>query len=683
MGGPKAETKPRCVICHASYARAERFCPLDGGAVVEEDDSGQDALLGKTIDGRYLVRRLLGRGGMGAVYEADHIGLDKRVAIKFVSNANANRDQLARFRQEARAASRIVHEHVVQIYDVGVDSEGLDFIVMEYVDGRDLQSVLKAGALEPVRAISITRQILHGLHASHAAGIIHRDIKPANILLTSAEGSVKIMDFGIAKSIDADVAQTDTGTGRVIGTPQYMAPEQLADAEVDHRADLYSVGATLFAMLTGHNPFPGTSFTERSESLLRPAPSLETLRPGLPPALVAAVARALERSPSDRFDDALDFAEALGSADVLSDAAVAPRFAAAGASATGTMRRAPLSSREIATERALRLDHVASEPASAGRRRWPMAVAIALLGFAVAVAVYFLRSPDTGIPDRPAVGVATASEASVPLIDKLAFARSAEQRGELALALAAYQEAYAASPAADPLFRIADLYERLGDRERAAAYLRRYLEAAPQASDREVVLVRIARLARGAGDAGVTAADASDPVRVTRSPEQDRVATGTPCECKIETAEGWTTNACKSKLRAPSCECRDAERNGLCPVAYTVTGSDDSPLPDGTTGGVIHCVDRTRSDCAPRSGMPASCVLGRSWNGTSGQPCRGYARGQRPSDSPVAGIYECDLCDWAPSAPKYRGKAGEPCTGYTGSDGKRYSGILTACATGP
>src|ERR1700733_7016881 len=187
--------KRRCAVCHATYAGGERFCSLDGGAIVEE--AATDPLIGQTIDGRYFVRRWLGRGGMGTVYEADHVGLDKRVA---------------------------------QISDAGSDP-GRDYIVMEFLDGRDLrQQLAAAGPLDPMRAIAIARQMLYGLHAIHEAGIIHRDIKPANVLLTTRDDVVKIMDFGISKSIH--VAETLTGTGKVIGTPQYMAPEQLADAAI-------------------------------------------------------------------------------------------------------------------------------------------------------------------------------------------------------------------------------------------------------------------------------------------------------------------------------------------------------------------------------------------------------------------------------------------------------------------
>ncbi len=318
----------RCVVCHAVYSAGERFCSADGGAIVEDTAGDHDPLIGQTLDGRYFVRRLLGRGGMGAVYEADHVGLDKRVAIKFLAYGNGDRDASARFRLEARAASRVIHEHVVQIFDIGSDA-GRDFIVMEYLDGRDLrQELAGAGPLDAARAAAIGRQMLLGLHAIHEAGIIHRDIKPSNVLLTtrgSDRDYVKIMDFGISKSLH--VAETLTGTGNIVGTPQFMAPEQLAGGDADHRSDLYAAGLTLFAMLVGDAPFAGSTRSVAALHMNQAPPSLDDVRPGLPPRLVAAVERALSKSPDARFRDALEFAEALSGDD--SGAKLPPRSDAA------------------------------------------------------------------------------------------------------------------------------------------------------------------------------------------------------------------------------------------------------------------------------------------------------------------------------------------------------------------
>lgn len=271
-----------------------------------------DPLIGKTIEGRYVLQRRIGRGGMGVVYEAEHAALDRRVAIKLIGAKQASEAYLTRFRREAKLASRITHEHLVHIYDVGIDLDtNADFIVMEYVEGRDLGKELEAGPLGFARTISIARQLLHALHAIHEGEIIHRDIKPTNVMLTTRSGErdfVKLMDFGIARAVgDASL----TVTGHVMGTPSFMSPEQLRGQEVDRRSDLYAVGVTVFAMIAGRLPFDGNTAHLAGQHVFQPPPSLAKLRPGTPPALIAAVERALSKSPADRFPDALSFAKAL------------------------------------------------------------------------------------------------------------------------------------------------------------------------------------------------------------------------------------------------------------------------------------------------------------------------------------------------------------------------------------
>jgi serine/threonine-protein kinase len=271
-----------------------------------------DPLIGKTIEGRYVLQRRIGRGGMGVVYEAEHAALDRRVAVKLIAAEQAPEAYLTRFRREAKLASRITHEHLVHIYDVGIDLDtNADFIVMEYVEGRDLGKELEAGPMGFARTISIARQLLHALHAIHEGEIIHRDIKPTNVMLTTRNGErdfVKLMDFGIARAVgDASL----TVTGHVVGTPSFMSPEQLRGQEVDRRSDLYAVGITLFAMIAGRLPFDGNTALLAGQHVFQPPPSLAKLRPGTPPALIAAVERALAKSPAERFPDALAFAAAL------------------------------------------------------------------------------------------------------------------------------------------------------------------------------------------------------------------------------------------------------------------------------------------------------------------------------------------------------------------------------------
>jgi len=270
-----------------------------------------DGLIGTTIDGRYVVRRFIGRGGMGSVYEGEQLTLSRKVAIKVMARelVGSERD---RFRREARLASRVIHEHVVQVYDVSTTPTGEEVIIMEYVEARDLGALLdEGGALEPTRAIAITRAMLSALTAIHELGIVHRDIKPSNVLLArrgSDTDFVKLVDFGIARG---GGEASLTSTGHVVGTPQYMSPEQFRGSAVDARTDLYAVGITLFAMLAGRVPFDGGTAEIGMKQVYEQPPEIRTLRPDVPPHLASTVMRALAKNPADRFASAAEFAEAL------------------------------------------------------------------------------------------------------------------------------------------------------------------------------------------------------------------------------------------------------------------------------------------------------------------------------------------------------------------------------------
>ena len=315
---------PHCSVCGTPYRGGERFCPLDGGAVIDAAGAG-DPLVGKTIGGRYFIKRQLARGGMGVVYEAEHVGLDKRVAVKFILDRfGDDREALHRFHREARTASRIGHQNIIDITDIGETEDGKSFLVMEYLEGSDLGQVLVAtGRMEPSRAVHIVGQVLAGLAAAHGQGIIHRDMKPANVFLTERAGVadfVKIMDFGISKVVaarDARVRLTETGVA--MGTPIYMAPEQAeAKEDVDHRIDVYAVGVMLYEMLAGEPPFNANSYVALVQMHVgNPPPPLGERRPDLPAPLVRAVHKALEKKPERRFADATEFAAALPSAQSL------------------------------------------------------------------------------------------------------------------------------------------------------------------------------------------------------------------------------------------------------------------------------------------------------------------------------------------------------------------------------
>ena len=261
------------------------------------------------IGGRYEVGELLGRGGMAEVYAGIDRRLERPVAIKLLQESMAARpDVRTRFEAEARAAATLTQPHAVAVYDTG-EHEGVPFIVMERLPGHTLADRIAAGTLPPedVRAIAV--QVLGALGAAHAAGIVHRDVKPGNVLVAT-DGSVKIADFGIAKSID--VASDLTGTGQVLGTPAYLAPEQVEGRGASPASDIYALGVVLYEALTGQKPFGGTTPVAVAQAVVvgdhRP---LAELRPDIDKPLVDAVERAMARDPEQRFPSAASMAAAL------------------------------------------------------------------------------------------------------------------------------------------------------------------------------------------------------------------------------------------------------------------------------------------------------------------------------------------------------------------------------------
>jgi len=276
--------------------------------------SRPEELVGETLEGRFRILRLLGEGGMGAVYEARHVRLDGRVAVKVLDPRLAEDErQRKRFLREARAAVRIDHENVVQITDFGEDP--ITFFVMEFLQGTDLARVLRTeGKLRLRRTFPIVRQLIGALAASHQIGIVHRDVKPANVfILRRKDGSdfVKVLDFGIAKVPESETRGL-TRTDEVIGTALYMSPEQARAQPIDARSDIYSLGALLFEMVTGTTPFKGTNgfaLLEQHVAATPPIPS--SIEPSVPPAVDAMILKALAKDPNDRFQSMEDFDRAV------------------------------------------------------------------------------------------------------------------------------------------------------------------------------------------------------------------------------------------------------------------------------------------------------------------------------------------------------------------------------------
>jgi len=285
---------------------------------------------------QYVLMDKIGEGGMGEVYRAWHRPMDRIVALKLIRPERLdNPDAIGRFRREIQAAASLSHENVVMAYDAD-EADGRNFFVMEYVDGRNLWDIVQSsGRLSVRRACDLIRQAALGLQHAHERGMVHRDIKPNNLLVNGVQ-SLKILDMGLARrttpSANAETVDQLTRDGMAVGTPDFIAPEQARDASsADIRADIYSLGATLYYLLTAQPPFPGGSATEKMlRHSVDPIPDPSRLRPDIPPYLAAIVAKMMAKSPKDRFEIPMQVAEKLAVFSI--DPAAA---------ASGILRRAP------------------------------------------------------------------------------------------------------------------------------------------------------------------------------------------------------------------------------------------------------------------------------------------------------------------------------------------------------
>jgi len=276
---------------------------------------------GDIIDGKYRIIRLLGEGGMGAVYEGENMRIHRKVAIKVLhSGVAANGESVARFEREAQAAGRIGSEHIVEVLDLGNLPSGDRYMVMEFMDGDSLSARISARTrLTPSEIYPIMHQLLEALAAAHGAGIIHRDLKPDNVYLLKSRGGkadfVKLLDFGISKfnQLSGDSGFSMTRTGAVMGTPYYMAPEQAKGSrDLDHRVDLYAAGVILYEAITGEVPFNADTFNELLfKIVLEAAKPVEQVVPNLDPAFAAIVNKSMGREPASRFQTAREFQQAL------------------------------------------------------------------------------------------------------------------------------------------------------------------------------------------------------------------------------------------------------------------------------------------------------------------------------------------------------------------------------------
>ena len=308
---------------------------------VEAPDAGEsaiDPLIGRTIGGKFVIERLLGAGAMGAVYRASQTALDRAVAIK-VMHGELARDPMyaARFHREAKAVSRIDHPNLIRVLDYGQEGDGLLYIAMEFLDGRDLFTVIEEEwPLSHERIVDILSQTLSALAEAHAAGVLHRDLKPENIMLLRKKGedgdavdTVKVCDFGIAKiAEDAEAtpapgknptsARKLTAAGLVVGTPGYMSPEQARSEPCDARSDVYAMGVILYQLLTRRLPFEGvTPLAIVVKALHEPPPPVDSFGPTAAPGLEPVCMKAINKAPADRYETAREMRAALRAAPVL------------------------------------------------------------------------------------------------------------------------------------------------------------------------------------------------------------------------------------------------------------------------------------------------------------------------------------------------------------------------------
>ena len=274
--------------------------------------------VGRTAGGKYKLVRVLGRGGMGDVYEAQHSLIGRRFAIKFLHPDLAdNAEIISRFQREAQAAGGLENENIAAVVDAGTADDGAPYLVMEYLEGEDLAHLLvRSGPLPVPRAAYILIQACRGLAAAHERNIVHRDLKPENLFVCKRnDGSdlVKVLDFGIAKLQLRGAGTGLTHTGATMGTPFYMSLEQARGAkEVDHRTDIYSLGVILYEILSGAKPHPGESYNEILYHVISNEPTpLDSIREGLPAGLAAAAHKCMAREPSDRYASVVELMEAL------------------------------------------------------------------------------------------------------------------------------------------------------------------------------------------------------------------------------------------------------------------------------------------------------------------------------------------------------------------------------------
>jgi len=419
-----------CPVCGSQTPEA--YCPADGIATFDLSRSDPESAKfahGDLVAGRYRIGGLLGRGGFGAVYEAEHAGGLGRLALKTLTLAEQSIDDVRRFYREAQVTAQLRHNNTVRVFDVGQAESGALYIAMELLQGHTLEHLLKAvaesgGVMIQDEAIGIGIDVCKSLSEAHGRGLVHRDLKPANIMVTEVDGDrvVKVLDFGIAHVQGSSL----TGTGRSLGTPAYMSPEQCLSASLDARSDLYALGAILYRCVVGRPPFtdPNPLSVMFAHANSAPPDLYAAARTPVSDAFVQLVQRALKKGPEERFASARDMRQALEAARLapvvgmpsLRETMMAGVSPVSTQSAASTPSRTPVSGPWTPQGAALPAPETMAVDAlrPASKPKWTLIVAGVAVLASVLVAVWSLtraRAPETSAPVVPTAPIAAASPA--------------------------------------------------------------------------------------------------------------------------------------------------------------------------------------------------------------------------------------------------------------------------------